>query len=252
MLAPWAPTGTCPTPYDRWATDASGRLLLSYFLLLWSEGEAPAVPEDMYIVGNKLTIDSDAYLGGPNAKIKNGGSQVKLYTPPIWTNSSYTHVDSLPGNDNLMAPTGGASGIGPITAAIMRDMGWPLTDSYHQVDISGLTTAQPGVPVTLTATYSPASAANPTSITWTATDQADYTHSPSGKTDQRTYTWSTTGKKRVIVNATGSTGQIAGVFEVVVQSPATATPAPTAIPTGTPTPTSTPAARVLLPYATRN
>ena len=246
-ISMWSPHGSCPTPYDRLATDGAGRLLLSYNLFLWSEGDPSGSPLE---VGAKLTSGGDAYLGGPNASIQNGGNRVKLYTPYNWTNSSYSHVDNLPGYDALMEPTGGANGVGPITTAMMRDLGWPLTSTHHQVDISGAATVQPGVPITLTATYSPSGAANPTSITWTATDQTDYTHTPSGKTDQKTYTWATAGKKRIIVTATGSTGQVAGLFEVNVATSATATPTATVSPTRTPTPTptATPRSRSFLPF----
>lgn len=145
-----------------------------------------------------------------------------------------------------MMPTEGVSvrQIGAVTAAIMRDIGWPLTISYHQVDITGQKSAPVGVPITLTATYySPASASAPTSYTWSATDQADFVHNPGTKTDSRSLTWTSPGKKRVIVTANGSTGQVAGVFEVIVQASAT---------TPTASPTVTPAARALLPEVTRN
>lgn len=185
----------CPTPYDWFAVDSAGVALLSY------------LSSDPYALAARLK--GDANFGGPNTVAANAGNAAKLYTPATWSpGSSLSHLDSGTfggGVNRLMTPS--YSGVrrhpGPVTLAMMQDMGWLRADGIPNVVTSGPLIIGAGqvVPLTGDLVWSEY-AGQPITYTWTATDQLTTTHAGLTVTDAITFTWATRGNKRITLTAT--------------------------------------------------
>ncbi len=185
----------CPTPYDWFAVDSDNVALFSY------------LPDDPYALAARLK--SDANFGGLNTIVANGGAAAKLYTPNPWQiGSSLSHLDQniFGGNVNrLMTPSYG--GIthhpGPVTLAILQDMGWLRADGVPNVvtsgpSIVGVGTATPFTGTLLWDGYT----GQPITYTWTATEQITTTHPGLTSTDVVTLTWDAPGEKTLTLTAT--------------------------------------------------
>lgn len=184
----------CPTPYDWFAVDSAGVPLLSY------------LPDDPYALAERLK--SDANFGGPNTVATNGGTAAKLYTPPIWGTSSFSHLDRLmfqSTSNSLMTPNyaGARRHPGPVTLAMMQDMGWLRADGVPNVVTAGPWVVGAGQAVTFTGDLIWSGyTGQPITYTWTATGQAATIHPDLATTDAVVFTWSVPGEKRITLTAT--------------------------------------------------
>jgi hypothetical protein len=111
-----------PVIYDRGSENGSGQSLLN----------VGAFPNPSVSLGNQLT-SNNVYFNGPEAFTAAGGVSPKLYAPSTWKpGSSFSHLDEATypaGNPNsLMTFALGTSESvhdpGPITLAMLRDLGW--------------------------------------------------------------------------------------------------------------------------------
>lgn len=186
----------CPTPYDWFTVDSAGVPLLDY------------LSPDPRELGARL--ESDANFGGPNTLTANGGTAAKLYTPGVWqSGSSLSHLDSETfqvGENRLMTPS--YSGVtrhpGPVTLAMLQDMGWLRADGTPNLTASGPHVVSVGQAVTFTGTLLWSGyTAQAITYTWTASDHPDIVHTGRGITDSATFNWPTPGLKTVMVTATG-------------------------------------------------
>ncbi len=185
----------CPTVYDRFAVDSSGVALLSY------------LDTNPLTLGARLK--SDALFGGPNTIVRNT-SAARLNTPSIWDQgNSFSHLDPGTfgsGSNTLMLPSHqkGVRAPGPVTLAILQDMGWLLADGSANLTSSG--PAQPSTGkdnVYQTELVWPGYTGQSMTYTWTISDLGVFTHTLSGITDTITLNWATTGLKSMVVTAKG-------------------------------------------------
>jgi hypothetical protein len=99
--------------------------------------------------------DNNVYFGGPNAVAVNGG-RVRLYSPSTWNGgSSNSHLDdsTFPaGTENALMTHQLANGEvihdpGPLTLAILRDIGWTTSDGTPSADTTPPTVMAPAARV---------------------------------------------------------------------------------------------------------
>ncbi len=184
----------CPTPYDRFAVDSAGVTLLSY------------LPDDPYALAARLK--GDANFNGPNTVAANAGIAAKLYTPMYWQHSSLSHLNDTTyqySDNRLMTPTysGATRHPGPVTLAMMQDMGWLRADGVPNVVTSGPLVVGAGQVATLTGGLVWSGyAGQPITYTWTAAEQITITHPGLTISDNVTFTWETPGEKRIALAAT--------------------------------------------------
>jgi hypothetical protein len=206
----------CPTPYDRLAVDSAGTYLLDYL-----------TPDPRELGKRLMGSTADANAGGPNARLANGGSPARLYTPInfVW-GTSFSHLDTAfqYTDSRLMTPYSSATRTpGPVTLGILQDMGWPRAEAAN------LTTAGPlvvgvGNTTTFTGTLAwPGYAGQPLTYTWT-TDLSPVTHAGTGATDVVEMSWSDPGIEMLQVTATGSGVDVGAarallVFDVLASGP---------------------------------
>ncbi|MBN2006618.1 MAG: hypothetical protein JXA21_24915 [Anaerolineae bacterium] len=108
-----------PALYDRFVVNAEPRTLISF-----SNGSDTLAAQ---------LQSGNLFFDGYGARISNGGTPPRLFSPSAWiVNSSYIHLDPLyNGTENgLMTPP--AVGVayhdpGPVTLGILRDLGWDIT-----------------------------------------------------------------------------------------------------------------------------
>ena len=198
----------CPTPYD-WFTLGSDHIaLLSY------------LPANPYALAAHL--ESDANFGGPNATAAHGGL-VKLFTPPSFQwGSSLSHLDSTTfqgGENRLMTPSD--SGVtrhpGPVTLAMLQDLGWLRVDGVPNLVTSGPLV----ISLTQTASFTgtllwPAYAGQPITYTWTAAEHAPIIHAHQSPADSALLTWETPGEKRITLAAAGGVAPVSSTRSVLV------------------------------------
>ena len=184
----------CPTPYDWFAVDSTGTPLLEY--------KTPD-PRDL---GDRLK--SDANFGGPNTLAANGASAAKLYTPGSFSfGSSLSHLDQTTfggGENKLMTPSysGMARHPGPVTLAIMQDIGWLRADDTLNVATSGPRVVGVKQTAMLTADLvGPDDVGQPVTYTWEVEDQTPVVHPGLTDGDSVTFTWTSAGEKRVTLTA---------------------------------------------------
>jgi uncharacterized repeat protein (TIGR01451 family) len=144
----WGFSSGYPFIYDRFAENNSGISLLY----------TATYPNPSVALGNVLT-GQNVYFDGPNAKVKNGGTPVKLYAPNPWKpGSSYSHLDDATynGTPNALMTYQIASGEalhdpGPVTLAMFKDMGWRVVEDPDLKITQQLLGSdhEPGDPVTI-------------------------------------------------------------------------------------------------------
>ena len=184
----------CPTPYDWFAVDSEGIALLSY------------LTPDPRELGTRL--ESDANFGGPSAIAANDGAAAKLHTPATWVQgSSLSHLDPATfqaGENRLMTPSysDAVRHPGPVTLAILQDMGWLRADGSPNATTSG----PPVVTVRHDAVFETAldwivHTGQAITYTWTVADRDVITHTARGVTDSATLSWTVPGLKTVAVTA---------------------------------------------------
>jgi hypothetical protein len=184
----------CPTPYDRLAVDGAGTPLLSLLL------------PDPRVLGARLK--GDAYFGGPNARAANGEQPARLYAPPIWDEgSSLVHLDTSFGTtpNALMTPSVGTAlrHPGPLTLAMLRDMGWPLAGDGPAVALAGPIAVPVGQPASLSASLDwPAYAGQPVTFSWRASGQAEQTRTGAALSDTLELSWAAPGYQLISAGAT--------------------------------------------------
>ena len=195
----------CPTPYDWFAVDSAGVALLSY------------LPHDPYALAARLK--GDANFGGPNTVAANGGTAAKLYTPStyFYLGSSLSHLDqdtfsSSP--NRLMTPSysGFTHHPGPVTLAMMQDMGWLRADGVPNVVTSGprivgVGTATPFTGTLLWSSYT----GQPITYTWTMPDQDPLVHPGLANSDAVTLTWDAPGEKAITLTVTDGAASASAV-----------------------------------------
>jgi hypothetical protein len=198
----------CPTPYDWFAVDSAGVPLLDY--------RAPDPRE----LGTRLK--SDANFGGPNAVVANGGL-VKLYTPAaFYFGSSLSHLDLSTfqtGENRLMTPSynGVARHPGPVTLAILQDMGWLRADGAPNVVTSGPQVVVVGHDAVFgTELDWIGYAGQAITTTWTVADRDAITHTARGITDSATLSWTVPGLKTIAVTAVVSGTSASATRSVLV------------------------------------
>jgi hypothetical protein len=180
----------CPTPYDRLAVDSSNIPLLDY-------------QADRFVLRDRL--QGDAHSGGPNTRVANDGAAAKLYTPPSWQHgSSLSHLDLAmfgSGPNRLMSPTYAiARHPGPVTLAMLQDMGWLRADGVPNVSTIGPLIVGVGHTATFTGTFAaPGDAGQPMTYTWAATDHAPLVRRGPGSVDIVTLSWSEPGEKALTI-----------------------------------------------------
>lgn len=110
-----------PEAYDRFAVDGLGRMLIN----------TSVYPNPSYELGDALT-SNNLYFNGSRARAANNGANVKLYAPYSWRGgSSYAHLDEIFNYTSNALMTYSLSygetnyDPGPITKAMLLDLGWP-------------------------------------------------------------------------------------------------------------------------------
>jgi hypothetical protein len=198
----------CPTIYDRFVVDSQGVPLLDYL-----ETYPPTL-------GTRLK--SDALSAGPNTLSSNGGTAARLYTPPTFAlGSSINHLDPVTfggGPNTLMLPElqAGVRAPGPVTLAILQDMGWVLTNVAANLSSAGPLAAGKGSDAIFTTGLTwPAYGGQSISYRWSASDQTPVTHTLTSLNDTLSLHWDNPGLKTLVVTATGS-GAAAGVTRLVL------------------------------------
>ena len=212
---PYGSLYPCPTIYDRFTVDSLGIALLSY--------QTP----DPRVLGAKLK--SDASFGGVNTRSRNQGEAVRLYTPAVFIQgSSLSHLDPSYDNtpDGLMTPTGSGDTLGPLTLAILRDLGWEIADGDPNLLSSGPRALAVGHSAVFSADLdAPAYAGGPITYTWTTDDGIPFVHSGRGLTDTLSLSWATPGLYSLSASAEGAGILASGVtrrllvFEVSISGP---------------------------------
>jgi hypothetical protein len=197
----------CPTPFDRLVVDSSGVHLLDY------------LDTDPYTLGLKLK--SDAFSSGPNTIISNGEA-ARLYTPGAWDQgSSLSHLDPtvFEGSSNrLMLPTyqSGVRAPGPVTLAILQDLGWALTNGAANLSSAGPLAAGKGSDTIFTTSLTwPAYTGQAVSYRWNGSEQTPVTHTLTSLSDTLTLHWNDPGLKTLVVTAAGG-GAAAGTTRLVM------------------------------------
>lgn len=182
----------CPTAYDWFTVDSSGVGLLTYLT---------PDPRDL---GDRLK--ADANFGGPNAVVANAGSIVKLYTPALFTfGTSLSHLDENTfylGENKLMTPSysGTTRHPGPVTLAMMQDIGWLRSDGAPNVVVTGPAAVGAGNDQTFTGTFMSSKQSGQTiTYTWTADDHAPLVRTSTASTDPVTFNWTTAGEKTIVL-----------------------------------------------------
>jgi uncharacterized repeat protein (TIGR01451 family) len=111
-----------PAIFDQFTDDGSGNSLLDDY----TDGTAA-------LAAALRGQQGGVYFDGSYASAENGGSPVKLYAPDPWVpGSSYSHVDDIfDGTENALmtwslGPGESHHHPGPITLAMLRDMGWTV------------------------------------------------------------------------------------------------------------------------------
>lgn len=198
----------CPTPYDWFAVDGAGVPLLDY--------RAPDPRE----LGTRLK--SDANFGGLNTVAANGGL-AKLYTPAtFYFGSSLSHLDLSTfqtGEDRLMTPSynGVARHPGPVTLAILQDMGWLRADGAPNVTTSGPRVVVVGHDAVFgTELDWIGHTGQAITYTWTVADRDVITHTTRGITDSATLSWTVPGLKTIAVTAVVSGTSVSATRSVLV------------------------------------
>jgi hypothetical protein len=172
----------CPTPYDQFVVDSQGTTLLNYHTV------------NPIILGTRLKDDTN--FGGPNAVAANGGTAAKLMTP------SYSGVTRHPG---------------PVTLAILQDMGWLRADGIPNVTTSGPLVVGVSNDATFTGTLVWSGyTGQPITYTWATTNQVTVTHPSLTNTDSATLSWDTPGEKRVTLTATDGAASASAVRAALV------------------------------------
>jgi hypothetical protein len=182
----------CPTVYDRFVVDSLNIPLLSYKM------------PDPRVLGTKLK--SDANFGGPNTLSQNGGASLPLYAPPTFDmGSSICHLDMDYANtdDGLMTPYG-AGGLGPLTAALMHDLGWGMAGGTPDLRLAGPLALGAGQTGEFSAGLSwPVYAGQPITYTWSLPGGLTEVHSSRGITDTLSWSSASTGFSPISVTASG-------------------------------------------------
>lgn len=185
----------CPTPYDWFAVDSAGIPLLNYL-----------TPDPRQLAAR---LKSDAKSGGPNTVAANGGAAARLHTPDAWQlGSSLSHLDYTtyqPTANRLMTPS--YSGVtrhpGPVTLAILQDMGWRRTDGVPNVVTTGPLIVGAGQAAALTGNLVWSGyTGQPITYTWKATEHTTVTHPGKADADNATFTWISPGEKQITLTAT--------------------------------------------------
>jgi hypothetical protein len=194
----------CPTPYDWFAVDDQGIPLLNY------------LSSNPIELGTHL--ENDANFGGPNTVVANDGIAAKLYTPQDWDQgSSLSHLDPTTfetGENRLMTPSYNSAvrHPGPVTLAILQDMGWRRADGAPNVATSGPQVVVVGHDAVFgTELDWIGHTGQAITYTWTVADRDVITHTARGITDSATLSWTVPGPKTI------------GVTAVVSGTPASAT-----------------------------
>ena len=137
QFAPFTPT--FPTPvldgfpgvYDRLLIDGSGALLSDTLLF----------PNPSITLHNAFTTNN-VFFAGEESTISNGDLQPRIFAPPVYTfGVSISHLDenAFPNSsgNSLMTPYINPGEVeqdpGPLTLAILRDIGWNVTTSVSSV-----------------------------------------------------------------------------------------------------------------------
>lgn len=182
----------CPTVYDRFVVDSLNIPLLSYKM------------PDPRVMGAKLK--SDANFGGPSTLSQNGGASIPLYAPPTFDmGSSICHLDVDYANtaDGLMTPYG-AGGLGPLTAALMHDLGWEMAGGTPDLRLAGPLALGAGQTGEFSAGLNwPAYAGQPITYTWSLPGGTIEVHSSRGVTDTLSWSPTSTGFSPISVTASG-------------------------------------------------
>jgi hypothetical protein len=207
----------CPTAYDRLVVDSQGVPLLSY------------MGTDQFTLATRLK--SDANQGGPNATARHG-ARVKLYTPAVWDHgSSLSHLDpgTFSGGENtLMLPTyqNGTRHPGPVTLAILQDIGWRRADGAPNLIPSGPMAVGAGQAVTFTSALDWAGYNDQTiTYTWQARGGTVLTRTAQTLSEAVTLSWPAPGlgsftATATVSDITASAIRLLLVFDVAVNGPA--------------------------------
>ncbi len=110
-----------PTIWDTFVFNGCGERLIDKY-----QGSSIALANELQ--------SNDLFFGGPHVLAANGNRPVAVYAPTSWAQgSSIAHVDewAFPDGDPdaIMTPftAGGNQAFGPITIAMLQDLGWPLS-----------------------------------------------------------------------------------------------------------------------------
>ena len=192
----------CPTPYDWHVVDSADLPLLSY---------QSVNPREL---GTRLR--SDAHFGGPNSRAAYADMAVPLYAPDTWQiGSSLSHLDRATfatSNNQLMTPSYSdlSRHPGPLTLAILQDMGWPRAGDTAYLTTTGPLVMGVGQPVPLRGDLVWGDyAGQPITYNWQADEQPIITHPGMGASDTITLTWQTPGVKQVTLTASDGLTQTA-------------------------------------------
>jgi len=184
----------CPTPYDQFAVNSSGVRLLD-----------PSV--DPLALG--ALLKSDANFSGPNAVAANAGATARLYTPATWyPGSSLSHLDQTTfeaSANHLMTPIyySVARHPGPVTLAMMQDIGWLRIDGVPNVVTSGPRIVGVGTATPFTGTLLwDGYIGQPITYTWTLPDQDPLVYPGLADSDTVTLTWDVPGEKVLTLTVT--------------------------------------------------
>ncbi len=204
---PYGSLYPCPTPYDWFAVDSSGIPLLHH------------LTPDPRELGKRLK--SDTNFGGPNVVAVEGGA-VKLYTPPtfLW-GSSLSHLDQTTfqlGENRLMTPS--YSGVvrhpGPLTLAMLQDMGWLRADDVPNVVTTGPLVVSVGGNATFTGTLVWSGyTGQAITYTWGTAEHAPIIHPSLSRSDSVTLSWAAPGEKAVTLTAVSASAVRAALVFVV-------------------------------------
>jgi hypothetical protein len=128
----WGAGSGYPNIYDTFVYDGTGNQLIN----------TGVYPNPSLALGSALT-SGDLYFHGSNAMAANGGAQVKMYAPPIWSSgSSYSHLDysTFGGTVNALMVYAISAGVsihdpGPVTKGLLKDLGWSTGTNPTQPDL---------------------------------------------------------------------------------------------------------------------
>jgi len=209
----WYP---CPTPLDWFAVDSGDVQLLNY------------LPNSPDTLGARLK--SDANFGGPNTRAANSAAPVKLHTPVIWDQgSSLVHLDYGlygAGADSLMVSTYTFQRQpGPLTLAILQDMGWKLAGGAANLGVSGPLAVGVGNTVPFEAALAWSGyGGEAMTYTWDATDIGETIHAGGDLDDTLSLTWTAAGEKTVLITSAGGGASASATRAVIAFNAAVSGP----------------------------